>query len=157
MRLDSQSRHPSARLIDSRTWKVPSVPGITAGGERTTGVCHVILITDGIVDVQGGKDASSASRDRILKTVLPDANDRGCSIHTIALSDKADLPLLRQMAIQTDGLFTLLDQPGDLIPVMLDALELALRSQQLPIRNREIQIDSDIRQIRLTDLETTHR
>ena len=126
--------------------------GITAGGERTTGVCHVILITDGIVDVQGGKDASSASRDRILKTVLPDANDRGCSIHTIALSNEADLPLLRQMAIQTDGLFTLLDQPGDLIPVMLDALELALRSQQLPIRNREIQIDSDIRQIRLTRL-----
>lgn len=126
--------------------------GITAGGERTTGVCHVILITDGIVDVQGGKDASSASRDRILKTVLPDANDRGCSIHTIALSEEADLPLLRQMAIQTDGLFTLLDQPGDLIPVMLDALELALRSQQLPIRNREIQIDSDIRQIRLTRL-----
>ena len=35
---------------------------------------------------------------------------------------------------------------------MLDALELALRSQQLPIRNREIQIDSDIRQIRLTRL-----
>ena len=128
--------------------------GITAGGERTTGVCHVILITDGIVDVQGGKDASSASRDRILKTVLPDANDRGCSIHTIALSNEADLPLLRQMAIQTDGLFTLLDQPGDLIPVMLDALELALRSQQLPIRNREIQIDSDIRQIRLTRLES---
>ncbi len=126
--------------------------GITAGGEQTTGACHVILITDGIVDVQGGKDASSASRDRILKSVLPDATDKDCRIHTIALSDKADLPLLRQMAIQTNGLFTLLDQPGDLIPVMLDALELALRSQQLPIRNQEIQIDDDIRQVRLIRL-----
>jgi hypothetical protein len=126
--------------------------GITAGGDQPTGACHVILITDGIVDVQGGKDASSASRDRILKTVLPDASDKDCRIHTIALSDKADLPLLRQMAIQTNGLFTLLDQPGDLIPVMLDALELALRSQQLPIRNQEIQIDSDIRQVRLIRL-----
>jgi hypothetical protein len=126
--------------------------GITAGGDQPTGACHVILITDGIVDVQGGKDASGASRDRILKTVLPDASDKDCRIHTIALSDKADLPLLRQMAIQTNGLFTLLDQPGDLIPVMLDALELALRSQQLPIRNQEIQIDSDIRQVRLIRL-----
>jgi hypothetical protein len=126
--------------------------GITAGGDQPTGACHVILITDGIVDVQGGKDASSASRDRILKTVLPNATDKDCRIHTIALSDKADLPLLRQMAIQTNGLFTLLDQPGDLIPVMLDALELALRSQQLPIRNQEIQIDSDIRQVRLIRL-----
>ena len=56
------------------------------------------------------------------------------------------------MAIQTGGLFTLLDQPGDLIPVMLDALELALRSQQLPIRNQQIQIDSDVRQVRLIRL-----
>ena len=126
--------------------------GITASGDQPTGACHVILITDGIVDVQGGKDASSASRDRILKTVLPDATDKDCRIHTIALSNKADLPLLRQMAIQTNGLFTLLDQPGDLIPVMLDALELALRSQQLPIRNQEIQIDRDIRQVRLIRL-----
>jgi hypothetical protein len=56
------------------------------------------------------------------------------------------------MAIQTNGLFTLLDQPGDLIPVMLDALELALRSQQLPIRNQQIQVDSEIRQLRLIRL-----
>ncbi len=126
--------------------------GITASGDQTTGACHVILITDGIVDVKGGKDASNASRDRILKTVLPNATDRDCRIHTIALSDQADLPLLRQMAIQTGGLFTLLNQPGDLIPVMLDALELALRSQQLPIRNQQIQIDSDVRQLRLIRL-----
>ena len=126
--------------------------GITAGGDQTTEACHIILITDGIVDVQGGKDASGASRDRILKTVLPDATEKGCRIHTIALSDKADLPLLRQIAIQTDGLFTLLDQAGDLIPVMLDALELALHSQQLPVRNQEIQIDADIRQVRFIRL-----
>ena len=126
--------------------------GINASGEQVAGACHVILITDGIVDVQGGKDASTASRDRILKTVLPDAIDKQCRIHTIALSAAADLPLLRQMAIQTNGLFTLLDQPGDLIPVMLDALELALRSQQLPIRNQQIQVDSEIRQLRLIRL-----
>jgi hypothetical protein len=58
------------------------------------------------------------------------------------------------MAIQTDGLFTLLERPGDLIPVMLDALELALRSQQLPIRNQSIRIDSNVRQIRLIKLSS---
>ena len=29
--------------------------GIAASGDQTTGACHVILITDGIVDVKGGK------------------------------------------------------------------------------------------------------
>ena len=128
--------------------------GIRAGGQPVSGVCHVILITDGIVDVRGGKDASSISRDRIIKSLLPEASDRNCRIHTIALSDQADLPLLRQMALETGGLFTLLDRPGDLIPVMLDALELALRSQQLPIRDQQIKIDPDIRQLRLIRLNS---
>ena len=128
--------------------------GIRAGTQNGSGVCHVILITDGIVDVKGGKNASSISRDRIIKSLLPEASDRDCRIHTIALSDKADLPLLRQMALETDGLFTLLDRPGDLIPVMLDSLELALRSQQLPIRDQQINIDPDIRQLRLIRLDS---
>jgi hypothetical protein len=114
--------------------------------------CHVILITDGIVDVQGGPEASRASRDRIIKSVVPNAVNRGCRIHTIALSGQADIPLLRQVAIQTDGLFTLLDRPGDLIPVMLDALELALRSQQLPVVDNRISVDPSIRQLRLIRL-----
>lgn len=115
--------------------------------------CHVILITDGIVDVQGGIEASAASRDRLIQAQIPDAQNKGCRIHTIALSDQADLPLLTQMALQTGGLFTLIDQAGDLIPVMLDALELALKSQQLPVLNREIKIDADIDQLRLIRLE----
>lgn len=114
--------------------------------------CHVILITDGIVDVRGGPEASQASRDRIIKAVVPTASSKDCAIHTIALSDQADLPLLRQVALQTDGLFTLIDRPGDLIPVMLDALELALRSQQLPVVERQIKIDPAIRQLRLIRL-----
>ena len=128
--------------------------GIRAGTQEVGGICHVILITDGIVDVKGGKDSSRISRDRIIKSLLPESSERNCRIHTIALSDKADLPLLRQMALETDGLFTLLDRPGDLIPVMLDALELALRSQQLPIRDQQINIDPDIRQLRLIRLDS---
>ena len=128
--------------------------GIRAGGQHVSGVCHVILITDGIVDVRGGKDASRISRDRIIKSLLPEASERNCRIHTIALSDQADLPLLRQMALETDGLFTLIDRPGDLIPVMLDALELALQSQQLPIRDQQINIDPNIRQLRLIRLDS---
>lgn len=125
--------------------------GVEAG-PTDQAACHIMLITDGIVDVQGGKEASQASRDRILKTVLPAAQARQCRVHTIALSDSADLPLLRQIALQTNGLFTLIDRPGDLIPVMLDALELALRSQQLPVRDNQIVVDADISQLRLIRL-----
>ena len=129
---------------------------LSAGLEPSTkmygSACHTILITDGIVDVQGGKDASLASRDRILESILPNASKKGCKIHTIALSEKADLPLLRQMALETDGLFSLINRPGDLIPVMLDALDLALRSQQLPVRDGHISIDNTIRQVRVIRL-----
>ena len=130
--------------------------GIEAGKESKA-ACHVILITDGIVDVRGGREASQASRDRILKVVLPSAIKKNCRIHTIALSKQADLSLLRQISLATNGLFTLINNPGDLIPVMLDALELALRSQQLPVRDQHIQVDADIRQLRIIRLDETKK
>ena len=50
--------------------------GITASGDQTTGgACHVILITDGIVDVKGGKDASNASRDRMAQRLCYSISD----------------------------------------------------------------------------------
>jgi Uncharacterized protein containing a von Willebrand factor type A (vWA) domain len=55
--------------------------------------CHVVMLTDGLVDVQGGPDASRASRDRILKRLIPEAVSRQCRLHTIALSDRADIEL----------------------------------------------------------------
>ncbi len=118
--------------------------------------CHVILITDGIVDVRGGPEASAASRDRLIKAQIPEAQNKGCRLHTIALSEQADLPLLTQMALQTGGLFTVLNEPGDLIPVMLDALELALQSQQLPVIENTIRVDSDISQLRVIRLTNEH-
>ena len=118
----------------------------------TTRQCHIVMLTDGLVDVRGGLDASRASRDRILKRLIPEAIKRECRIHTIALSDQADIELLRQMALETGGLYTQIENAGDLIPVMLDALELAIRSQQLPVINDEILIDAEITQLRIIQL-----
>jgi hypothetical protein len=114
--------------------------------------CHVVMLTDGLVDVQGGSDASRASRDRILKRLIPEAVSRQCRLHTIALSDRADIELLRQMALATGGLFTRIESAGDLVPVMLDALELAIRSQQLPVINDEILVDAEVSQLRIIQL-----
>lgn len=114
--------------------------------------CHVVMLTDGLVDVRGGPHASRASRDRILKSLIPEAVRRQCRLHTIALSERADVELLRQMALDTGGLFTQIENAGDLIPVMLDALELAIRSQQLPIINNEILVDPEITQLRIIQL-----
>lgn len=114
--------------------------------------CHVVMLTDGLVDVQGGPDASRASRDRILKRLIPEAINRQCRLHTIALSNQADIELLRQMALETGGLFTQIESAGDLVPVMLDALELAIRSQQLPVINDEILIDAEVSQLRIIQL-----
>lgn len=114
--------------------------------------CHIVMLTDGLVDVRGGPEASRASRDRILKRLIPEAINRECRLHTIALSDQADIELLRQMALETGGLYTQIENAGDLIPVMLDALELAIRSQQLPVINDEILIDPEISQLRIIQL-----
>ena len=111
--------------------------------------CHIILLTDGIVDVAGGKKASEESKNRITSKLLPKVKEADCRLHTIALSPRADGKLLTRMAIETGGLYTRISDASDLIPVMIDALELAIRSQQLPVSEDNFLVDEAINQVRI--------
>src|SRR3954471_16618880 len=67
---------------------------------------HIILLTDGVVDI--GQDAvgNNKERQRILTDILPSLKAAGYIIHTIALSPDADTDLLKKLSIATDGVFT---------------------------------------------------
>ncbi|MED5468052.1 MAG: vWA domain-containing protein, partial [Pseudomonadota bacterium] len=44
---------------------------------------HLIVLSDGKVDVPGGEDASQAEEKRILDSLLPALKDKGATIHTV--------------------------------------------------------------------------
>ena len=97
----------------------------------------VILVTDGLIDLKAGAAAIRDSKARIESQWISKAKTMGCRVHTLGLSDQADLALLNRIAQGTGGLSAKLTGSAELIPVILDALELALPGNRLRIDRTE--------------------
>jgi hypothetical protein len=83
----------AALVAASRDWAM-GVPG----HDR-----HIVLLTDGKVDVSKDAPASQASRARVLGELLGQLKAKGVRVHTIALSKDVDAALLTDLATGTDG------------------------------------------------------
>lgn len=64
---------------------------------------HVLLLTDGMVDVAKDARQNLASKERILAELLPKLQQLGVHLQTIALSKNADNQLLKKLATATRG------------------------------------------------------
>lgn len=106
---------------------------------------NLILLTDGMVDV--GKDAAKnrASRDRILKKILPRLKNAGVKIHTIALSKNTDEELLRTLSMATDGGFVQVDSAAELERMFLRLFEKTTDVDAVPIIENKFKVDKSVR------------
>lgn len=116
--------------------------------------CHIILVTDGLIDLAAGPADIRESRARIESLWTQKAADQGCRIHTLALSDQADLALLNRLSQATGGLSAQLQGASELIPVILDALELALDDNRLPVTENQFSVDSSVSQQTIISLNS---
>lgn len=110
---------------------------------------HLILLTDGMVDLPAaGAQKSrldSASRQRIIDELAPELASRHVVVHSIALSNNVDLPLLEQMAQTTGGLAAIANTPEELLRAFLDVLDRIVPGNQIPIDGQQrFTIDDDV-------------
>ncbi|MFD2437928.1 vWA domain-containing protein [Modicisalibacter luteus] len=114
-----------------------------ASGER-----HLILLTDGVVDVpapRGDKQAAdAASRRRLLEELAPELANRGVVIHTIAFSPGVDMSLVEQLATMTSGLATVAENPEALLRAFLDVLDRIFPVDQVPLQEGRFTIDDKV-------------
>ncbi|REC94512.1 VWA domain-containing protein [Kushneria indalinina] len=118
--------------------------GVTGDG-RT----HLIVLTDGMVDVPAINDKPArdrASRERIIETLAPDLGERDVVIHTIALSRNADIDLMRTISQQTGGLASVAEDSRALLRSFLDVLNQVAPRQQLPLEDGRFQVDDQVRE-----------
>ncbi|QGG80396.1 VWA domain-containing protein [Litorivicinus lipolyticus] len=108
--------------------------------------CHVILVTDGLIDLKAGAAAIRESRARIESQLTRQAVAQDCRIHTLGLSSNADLALLSRLAQATGGLSASLSGAAELIPVLINALEIALPNNQLPVSEGRFTVDDSVKQ-----------
>jgi len=113
-----------------------------AGAER-----HIIMLTDGLVDVSKDKSVNAAARERITNDLVPMLRDAKVQIHTIALSAEADQALLRQLAAATGGTFEQVDNADTLQKVFLRMFEQAAKPDALPLKDNSVRVDPSIEEM----------
>jgi hypothetical protein len=98
---------------------------------------HVILLTDGMVDVSKDVAENKRARRALLEPILQQYIDAGARVHTIGLSHEADEATLSAMAQRTDGLFEVAVHADQLLDIFLRALDNTVITQQVPVKFSE--------------------
>jgi Mg-chelatase subunit ChlD len=110
----------------------------------------IILLSDGLVDLHKGEQASKASRQRIIDELIPRFKALGITVHTIALSDNADHQLLKSISMATDGWYEQVDTAEALQRIFLHLFEKSTKRDTVPINaENSFKIDDSVTEMTL--------
>lgn len=117
---------------------------LDAPSQLTDAEKHIILLTDGMVDIAKDRDQNTQERQRILQQLLPLLRDGNYRIHTIALSKNADAQLLQTLARVTDGIFATAETADELTPIFLRIFNQFSKQDLVPIQGDKFAVDVSI-------------
>ncbi len=104
----------------------------------------VILLTDGMVDIDKDPQKNQQEWRRLVDEVLPRLEQSGYKVHTVALSENADTALMDKLALGTDGLSEVAKSADDLMKIFLRIFDQAAPSEQVPLEGNTFLVDSSI-------------
>ena len=105
---------------------------------------HLILLTDGMVDISKKAEENTDSRQRILDQILPRLKGYDARVHTIALSDRADHALMKTLSDETGGWYEQVNDAAQLQRVFLRLFEKVGRPDSVPLKENKFNIDASI-------------
>ena len=105
---------------------------------------HLILLTDGMVDVSRKAEESADSRQRILDQILPQLKQYDAKVHTIALSERADHELMKTLSDETGGWYEQVNDAAQLQRIFLRLFEKVGRPDSVPLKENRFSIDDSI-------------
>ncbi|MBI5450470.1 MAG: VWA domain-containing protein [Gammaproteobacteria bacterium] len=129
--------------LDDASWDWLKPP--TAEVERS-----LILLTDGLVDIDRDVTVNRKARDKLLNSTLPGLEKGGVKVYGIALSENADIALLQQLAERTHGSFEQIQNAEQLERVFFRMFERATQPATVPLSaDNEFDIDHSITELTL--------
>lgn len=105
---------------------------------------HILLLTDGMVDIDKDPQRNDAERQRIVQQLLPQLKAAGYTVHTIALSNHADRELLDQLALATGGVAAEAHNADTLMKAFLRLFDQTAPAEQLPLTDNRFWVDDSI-------------
>lgn len=109
----------------------------------------LVLLTDGMVDISKDPAKNAEAREELLNTLLPRLKQAGVTIHTIALSNDADEPLLNRLASQTDGWYQKALFGDQLQSVFLKIFSQSTERESIPLIDNLFRVDENITEFTL--------
>jgi len=139
--------HSNALLTDIESALARASVGWSKADPKTQRI--LLLLTDGKVDVSRDNANNEASRARVLSKSLAALKQAQAQVHAIALSRGTDEVLLKQLALETGGSFTIAQSAAELQKVFFKMFERASKPDTVAFDGREFQIDSSIKEMTL--------
>ncbi|MFQ3786902.1 VWA domain-containing protein [Halomonas sp. A29] len=145
-----RARALSSLLVDYQQYTdIESAIYQAASAEVVTGQPHLVLLTDGMIDLptwRGSKPAiDRASREALLDELGPRLVEEGVVVHAIAFSDEADLDLVERLAQMTGGLSATVAAPDALLGAFLAIADRIFPSDRVPVTDQRFLIEPGLR------------
>ncbi len=117
---------------------------------------HLILLTDGLVDISKDIMVSADSRERILSEWIPKLQQKNIQVETIALSNQADKELLDKLAFDTGGWTENAESAEQLQRAFLKMILKASPKDSLPLTGNRFAVDSGVKEFSLLVLKKSN-
>ncbi len=115
-------------------------------GAKATRHRHLVLLTDGMVDISKSERENAASRQRILDRLLPRIKAQDAQIHAIALSERADHELLKRLAAETGGWYEQINDADRLKRIFLRIFEKVGNPDMVPLKDNAFRVDKRVQE-----------
>ncbi|UYG05298.1 VWA domain-containing protein [Halomonas sp. LR3S48] len=145
-----RARALSSLLVDYQQYTdIESAIYQAASAGEVTGPRHLVLLTDGRIDLpdwRGSKPAiDRSSREALLDELGPRLAEEGIVVHAIAFSEEADLDLVERLAQMTGGLSAPVAAPDALMGAFLAIVDRIFPSDRVPITDQRFLIEPGLR------------
>ena len=108
---------------------------------------HIILITDGVVDISDDPEKNTASRWKIFHEHLDELQKNDIHVHTLSLGKSSDQQLLQILSHATDGLSRTVTSSDQIYDFLIDLTKVGTNYQQLPLSEHEFKVDANLEEI----------
>jgi len=105
---------------------------------------HLILLTDGYIDISKDAKKNTQSRENVIKQVLPFLKKNKINVHSIALSEFADHKLLKKLSSKTGGSYVVIKNASDLDRHFFKLFQSTAKPDTIPFKRNKFTVDKSI-------------
>lgn len=132
-----------------------AIQTVLKNGFAGKGGKHLVILTDGMVDISKDIMVSADSRERILSEWIPRLQQQNIQVLTVALSDQADKELLEKLAFDTGGWTQVAESAEQLQKAFLRMAQKAAPKDGLPLVGNQFAVDASIKEFSVLAFKKT--